>query len=619
MPDKYLTSHPRKQLKSLPHKPGIYVFRDADGKPLYVGKAKDLRRRVASYFGSGVDQGGPRIRRMLKRMRDFDFVVTGSETEALLLEDNFIKRHRPPFNVMMRDDKSYPYVAVTVNEEFPRVMITRKPHRPGVNYYGPFTGAGRVREIMDLLGRIFPYRKCRGPRPGRRSGSPCLNYHIGLCLAPCVGKVDSETYRAIIDRVEQVLQGRTDGLEDELSREMQEAAARQRFEEAAVLRNRLHALKHLLEHQQASAIGLDSLDVIAISVEDDLASIQLLQVRDGLLSDRRSFYLKNASGEPEEAVLEQFIIHYYSTPIGIPAEVVVPPGFADTGYLADFLSRRKGSRAEVRPARRQKRRDLYDMAYRNAVLALRQEQLRAEERRDRPLKALTGLKEALRLPRRPLRIECFDVSNTNGEYPVASMVVFSEGLPRPELYRKFAIRGTAGPDDFAMLAEAVSRRFSGRDDGDGDDESFTVHPDLVMVDGGAGQVSAVSGALAALGVKVPVIGLAKRFEDIYRTAQLRPLRLADDSPALLLLRRIRDEAHRFAIAYHRQRRGRQVSSSILDGIPGIGPARKKAILRHFGSPERFLVAGRDELETVPGLPAKVAREVHAYVHKLGQI
>lgn len=619
MPEKQPKKPVSTLLESLPHQPGIYVFRDAAGKPLYVGKAKDLRRRVASYFGSAAGAGSPRITRMLRRMRDFDFVVTGSETEALLLEDNFIKRHRPPYNVMMRDDKSYPYVAITLNEEFPRVMITRGPHRAGVKYYGPFASAGKVREIMDLLGKIFPYRKCRGPQPGRRSGSPCLNYHIGLCLAPCVGKIDRGSYREIIGRVEQVLEGRTEGLAEELRREMESAADDHRYEEAAVLRNRLHALEHLLERQQASAIGLQSLDVIGAIIEDDIASIQLMQVRDGALSDRRSFFLNNASGEPEEAVLEQFLIHYYSTPIGIPAEVVLPPWFADASYVAGFLSRRKGSRVEARPARRQKRRDLYEMAVRNAALALKQEQLREEDRRQRPLQALAGLKEALKLPRRPRRIECFDISNTGGEHPVASMVVFEEGLPRPELYRKFAIRSISGPDDFAAMAEVVSRRFGGRDGHAGEDESFAVRPDLLMVDGGAGQVSAASGALKALGVKAPVIGLAKRQEEIYLPGRPRPLKLADDAPALILLRRIRDEAHRFAIAYHRQRRGRQISSSILDGLPGIGPARKKAILKHFGSPDLFLAAGRDELEAVPGLPAKVAREVHAYVHRLGQV
>ncbi|MFA5808884.1 MAG: excinuclease ABC subunit UvrC [Thermoleophilia bacterium] len=645
MTNEITSARTRRLLDSLPDLPGVYVFRDSSGKVLYVGKAKSLRKRVMSYFRkSGPKESDKRISRMLKRMHDFDFVTTTNETEALLLEANFIKHHRPPFNIVLRDDKSYPYVAITLDEQFPRVTLTRKPHRQRVAYFGPFVSTGKLRETLDLLGKIFPYRKCRGSVPGRRSGTPCLNYHIGLCLAPCDGRVDSVTYRKMINKVERLMAGKPEGLVEEITEAMEKAAACQHYEEAALWRNRLRALEHLLEKQKATAIGLDSLDVIGVYSEDDTANVQVLQVRDGNLIDRRSFFLKNAAGESEEAVIEQFIIQYYSTPIGLPAELVVSADLTSTEMLKDLLTGQKGSRVDVRPALRGKRRDLWEMAMENAVLAWRQDRLRQADEKSRPARAMEELKAKLGLDQLPFRIECFDISNIAGEHPVGSMVVFEGGLPRKAHYRKFAVRSVSGPDDFAMMAEVIARRYKGaRAPGDNNgkdfaaaqgeiswtgpievvssvpDESFSLHPDLIIVDGGAGQVSAATGELRRMKLNnIPVIGLAKREEKIYIPGTSRPLKLPDDSVALGLLKRIRDEAHRFAITYHRQRRADSSESSILDGLPGIGAARKKAILKHFGSPERFLAAGSDELEAVPGLPAKVAREVYAYVNKLGR-
>ncbi|MFA5801854.1 MAG: excinuclease ABC subunit UvrC [Thermoleophilia bacterium] len=645
MTNEITSARTKRLLDSLPDLPGVYIFRDSSGKVLYVGKAKSLRKRVMSYFRkSGPRESDKRISRMLKRMHDFDFMTTTNETEALLLEANFIKHHRPPFNIMLRDDKSYPYVAITLDEEFPRVTLTRKPHRRRVAYFGPFVSAGKLRETLDLLGRIFPYRKCRGAVPGRRSGTPCLNFHIGLCLAPCDGRVDPVTYRKLINKVERLMAGKPEGLVEEITGAMEAAAALQHFEEAALWRNRLRALQHLLEKQQATAIGLDSLDVIGVYSEDDTANVQVLQVRDGNLVDRRSFFLKNAAGESEEAVIEQFIIQYYSTPIGLPSEVVVSADLTSADMLKDLLTGQKGSRVDVRPALRGKRRNLWEMAMENAVLAWRQDRLRQADEKSRPARAMEELKAKLGLDRLPLRIECYDISNIAGEHPVGSMVVFEGGLPRKAHYRKFAVRGVSGPDDFAMMAEIIARRFKAvipPEEANGKvsmeasgelseaaaaqvvssvpDESFASRPDLIVVDGGAGQVSAATAELRRMKLNnIQVIGLAKREEEIYIPGTQRPLKLPDDSVALGLLKRIRDEAHRFAITYHRQRRASASESSILDGLPGIGPARKKAILKHFGSPERFLAARSDELEAVPGLPAKIAREVYAYVNKLGR-
>ena len=608
-------------LKKLPDQPGIYVFRDDSGRVLYVGKAKSLRKRVISYFQKGSPRDANlRIAQMVKRINDFDFVATGSESEALLLEANFIKHHRPLYNIDLRDDKSYPYVAVTLDEKFPRVVVTRKPHRPGVAYFGPFANAGMVRDTIELLGKVFPFRKCRGTNPGRHTGSPCLNYHIGLCLAPCDSKVSATDYRTMINRVVWLLSGRPEGIVEDMKQAMAAAAAAQRYEEAALLRDRLRALEHLLEKQQASATGLASADVLGIHAEGEFANVQVLQVRDGMLSDRQSIFLKNVGGETDTFILEQFILRYYATPIGLPSEIVVPAGFTKTETIADFLSEQKGVRVTVRTGVRGKRRELAAMADRNAGLAFEHDRLRDKEKKSRPAQALAELKKVLGLVATPARIECFDISNFGAAHPVGSMVVFVHGEPRPEQYRKFSVRRDSGPDDITMMAEVVGRRFARLGEADSlPDDSFSRRPDLVVVDGGAGQVSAAAGILEVRGIEgVPVIGLAKRFEEICLPYRKEPLRLPLESMALGLLKNLRDETHRFAINFHRQRRDREISSSILDSIPGIGPARKRAILEHFGSPDRFMAASRDELEAVPGLPNKVARELYAYVHKLGR-
>lgn len=611
----------REMLKTLPDQPGIYVFRDESGRVLYVGKAKSLRKRVVSYFQKGSPRDGNlRIAQMVKRIHDFDFVTTSNESEALLLEANFIKHHRPLYNIDLRDDKSYPHVAVTLNEKFPRVVVTRKPHRAGIAYFGPFANAGMLRETIELLGRIFPFRKCRGAKPGRHTGSPCLNFHIGLCLAPCDDKVDAETYRLMINRVVRLLSGKPEGIVEDMKQAMADAAGRQCYEEAAIMRDRLRALEHLMEKQQASATGLASADILGIHAEGEYANVQVLQVRDGSLIDRQSVFLKNVGGETDTFILEQFILRYYATPVGLPSEIVLPAGFTKTGLIADFLSEQKGAKVVVRTGTREKRRELVAMAGRNARLAFEQDRLRERERQLRPAQALAELKEVLGLESPPTRIECFDISNIGGAHAVGSMVVFVNGEPLPAHYRKFKVQRDEGPDDFAMMAEVVGRRFARRQNGDAEaDESFAARPDLVVVDGGAGQVSAAKGVLELKGLDgIPVIGLAKRFEEIYLPFRREPLRLPFESRALVLLKSLRDEAHRFAINFHRQRRGREVSSSIIDGIPGIGPARKRAILEHFGSPDKFLAASRDELEAVPGLPDKVAREAYAYLHKLGR-
>jgi excinuclease ABC subunit C len=609
------------KLKALPAKPGVYLFRGADGEILYVGKAKSLRPRVRSYFQAGRGDLRVSIPQLVGRIADVEVIVTGNEVEALHLEQNLVKRHRPPFNVRLRDDKSFPYIAVTVEDDYPRVMFTRERHRRGVVYFGPYANAKKVRETLDVLNRVFQYRPCEGPKPGRHSGIPCLDYHIERCHAPCTGYITKEDYRAIIDRVIEFLSGDSGPIERELERKMKEAADAERFEEAARHRNRLFSIRHLAERQAADRRSIGSIDVIGIAADDGRAAVQVFPLRDGRLIDRYAFHLENASGRDPGEVLEAFCLEYYGSAPSIPPQIVVPRGVGDTGALEGFLSERRGSRVEVRSPERGEKRRLQELADQNANLALASDAFVAETRRLRRVEALEELREALNLESLPLRIECFDVSNIQGESPVASMVVFQDAAAKKAHYRKFGIRGLDGQDDFAAIAEAVSRRFArlAQPVDDDYDESFVGVPNLVVIDGGKGQLSAALAAMQAFDLpRVAVIALAKREEEVYVPDQPDAIRLDPHSPGLQLLQRIRDEAHRFALGFHRQRRDAKARESIFDDLPGVGPARRRALLRHFGSAERFLEATQEELEGVPGIPERTARAIYAQLHKAGR-
>jgi len=609
------------QLRSLPASPGVYLFRDENGEVLYVGKAKSLRPRVRSYFQQGSDTRAT-IRQLPDRVSDVEVIVTGSEVEALHLEQNLVKRYRPPFNVRLRDDKSFPYIAVTVEDEYPRVMFTRERHRRGVVYFGPYANAKKVRETLDVLNRVFPYRPCEGPKPGRHSGIPCLDYHIDRCLAPCVGYVSKEDYRAIIDQVIEFLSGETRPILRELERRMKEAAAEERFEDAARYRNRLFSVSHLAERQAADKRAVGTIDVIGLAAEGDRAAVQVFPLRDGKLIDRYAFHLENVAGQDTATLLEAFCLEYYGSSPAVPPQIVVPREAGDTAALEQFLSERRGSRVEVRAAERGEKRRLQELASENARLALESEVAQAEQKRLRRIEALEELREALNLESLPIRIECYDVSNIQGEAPVGSMVVFQDALPKKAHYRKFGVRSLDGQDDFAAMAEVVSRRFARlSDDGTGEDfdESFAATPNLVVIDGGKGQLSAALAAMQAYDLpRVAVIALAKRIEEVFVPGRSEPVVLDSHSPGLQLLQRIRDEAHRFAVGFHRQRRDTKSFGSIFDDLEGVGPARRRAILQHFGSAERFLAASQEELEGVPGVPAKTARAIYAQLHKAGR-
>ena len=610
----------KEQLASLPTRPGVYLFRDAAGHVLYVGKAKSLRSRVRSYFQKTTD-GRVQIRQLPERVADIEVIVTGSEVEALHLEQNLVKRHRPPFNVRLRDDKSFPYIAVTVEDEFPRVMFTRERHRPGVWYFGPYANAKKVRETLDVLNRVFPYRPCEGPKPGRHSGIPCLDFHIDRCLAPCVGYVSVDDYRAIVDGVIEFLSGDTRPIRRELEQKMQAAAREERFEDAARYRNRLFAVQHLVERQAVERQSVGTADVIGFAADGDRAVVQIFPLRGGKMVDRHSFHLENVGGQDVTTVLESFGLEYYGNAPSVPPQIVVPRDAGDLSALAELLSERRGSKVEVRIAERGEKRRLQQLADENALHALRTDVAQGEQRRLRRVEALEELREALNLESLPLRIECYDISHAMGQDPVGSMVVFQDAQPRKADYRKFGIK-TAGadPDDFAAMAEVISRRFARLSDGTGEthDASFAAAPNLVVIDGGKGQLSAALAAAQAYDLpRVAVIALAKRAEEVFVPGRSDPIVLDRHSPGLQLLQRIRDEAHRFALGFHRQRREQRGFGSIFDELEGVGPARRRALLGHFGSVEAMLAAAPEELEGVPGVPAKTARRIYAQLHKTG--
>ena len=610
------------QLKRVPAAAGVYLFRDGAGEVLYVGKAKTLRPRVRSYFQAGSSDTRQGIRAMASRVETIETIVTSSEVEALHLEQNLVKRHRPPFNVRLRDDKSFPYIAVTVEDDYPRVMFTRERHRRGVWYFGPFANAKKVRETLDVLNRVFRYRPCEGPQPGRHSGIPCLDYHIERCYAPCVGYISKEDYRELIDQVIEFLSGDDRPIRRRLEQDMRTAAAEERFEDAARYRNRLHAIERLSERQAVERPAAGSFDVIGVAVSPERAAVQVFPLREGRMVDRYSFHLENAAGEELGEVLEQFCLEYYGVAPSIPQQIVVPRGTGDTTALEAFLTERRGARVEVRAPERGEKRRLQELAQQNAQLALDSETFVADTRRARRLESLEELREALNLESLPIRIECFDISNIQGQEIVGSMVVFQDAVAKRAHYRKFTVRRLDGQDDFGAMREVISRRFSrlGADVGSEEwNESFATTPNLVVIDGGKGQLSAALAAMQELELpRVAVISLAKRIEEVFVPGRSEPILLPRESPALQLLQRVRDEAHRFAITFHRQRRDVAARASMFDQLDGVGPVRRRALLQHFGSAERVVEATQEELEGVPGVPAKTARRIYAQLHRTGR-
>ncbi len=576
-----------------------------------MGKASSLRDRVASYF-HGEESSRPKVARLLEEAVDLDFVVTSSETEALVLEDALIKKHRPPYNTRLRDDKRYPYVKITA-EAFPRIEVVRRPERDGAHYFGPFTSSRDLRRLLRLAQKLFPLRTCNLDLEGGKRYRPCLYYHLGKCPAPCAGLISPEDYRRYVEEAVLFFSGKVERLVSHLEERMREAAAAEQFEEAARIRDQLQALDRLRQRQAVALPERRDLDVVGIALGEGRGYGVVLLVREGRLLGKEGFPLVLPRESDPEGALEEFLDQYYARASSVPQEVLLPFPIPDRG-LAGCLSSRRGGRVEVKAPRRGKRRELVELAQRNAALLL---QRLSQEAPSSEEDALDELARILDLRARPWRIEAYDVSNIQGREATGSMVVFVGGRPKREAYRRFRIR-TPGPDDYAMMAELLRRRLRhGLEELQGmrPPGGFGELPDLILVDGGKGQLNVALRVLEEMGLReIDVAALAKREEEIYLPGVEGPLRLPRSSPALRLLQRIRDEAHRFAVEYHRVLRSRRSLESLLDGIPGIGPKRKAILLSRFGSLEGLKEASLEELLSLPGFPRRLAEGIYKALH-----
>lgn len=601
-------------LDQLPTRPGVYLMKDARGDVLYVGKAQNLRSRVRSYWQRQSPGTEPhRIRSVIDRVAEVDYTLTDSVSEALLLEANLIKRFRPRFNVRLKDDKSYPYIRITLGDDFPRIERTRKLANDGSRYFGPYASASSVDESMNLIRRLFPFRTCTiDIREGRQAlQRPCLLYHIKRCQGPCIGAISKEAYRADVAQVELFLEGRQEVLVTALEREMQEASERTDYERAAALRDKIRAIERTMESQKMAAFARTELDLLGLARADGQAAVQLFAVRSGKLVGRDVYLLDAAREASDEEVLSSFVEQFYSRATAIPPQVLLPARMPDAVDLETFLAGRRGGPVHLRVPRRGEKRQLLELAARNAAETLAREQARWLADQGRTLTALEELADALGLPAIPTRIECYDISNFQGAESVGSMVVFEEGRPRTGEYRRFRIRTVVGANDFASHQEVLRRRFRNArqgEEGSAEDLRWRL-PDLVIVDGGKGQVSAAREVLEGLGLHdLPLAGLAKEREELFLPGVAEPILLPPTSPALYLVQRLRDEAHRFAITYHRSLRAKRAVRSALDELPGVGPKRKRELLKVFGSLRRIREAPLEQIAAVPGIgPALASR------------
>ncbi len=604
----------------IPDQPGVYLFKDAHGRVIYIGKALSLRSRLSSYFQDSAALH-PRTEAMVDSAADVEWIVAKNEVESLHLEYNLIKRHRPRFNVRYRDDKSYPYLAVTLDEEYPRAMVLRGQKRKGVRYFGPFAHAYAIRETLDLLLRTFPVRTCsQGVFDRcRRINRPCLFYDIGKCAAPCVGHVNAEEHRGIADDLVEFLEGRFEPVLKRLENDMNLASGNLEYERAARLRDQLTSVRKAVEKQVVVSDRDENFDAVAVAEDELEAAVQVFFVRGGRMVGRKGFVVDKVEELDTERLLATFLRDLYMTEEDIPREILVQTAPADEAVLKRWLSERREGRVEFRVPQRGEKRALLETVDQNAREAFAQHKLKRRSDFAARAKQLNALQEALGLPDAPLRIECFDISNTGPTEIVGSMVVFEDGLPKRSDYRRFKIRGVVGQDDFASMAEVVRRRFlrylADRDRPPAKGRKFAYPPNLLVIDGGKGQLNAATSVLAEIGVQeISAIGLAKRFEEIYMPGRSEPIQIPRGSEALYLLQHIRDEAHRFAITYHRTLRERHVRESALDRVPGIGDERKKRLLKTFGSVRRILQASEQELAEV--VPASVARRVQQVLRGL---
>ena len=592
------------QVALLPDKPGVYLMRDVAGKIIYVGKAVNLKNRVRSYF----QQRGlsPKTEALVARIQSFETIVTASEIEALILECNLIKKHRPRYNISLRDDKTYPFVKVTWSEEYPRVYPTRRVEKDGAKYYGPYASAGAMHETLALLKRLFPLRSCRSMDARR----PCLEYHINRCLAPCAGMVDVETYREMVKTVCLFLEGRSTDVEKDLKRRMLAAAEAMKFELAARLRDQLSAVRQVTEKQNI-VTGAGDQDVLGLARLGNQSCVQVFFVRSGKMVGRDRFLLSGGETESDGDVLAAFVKQYYNEVAFVPREILTPVPLPEQELLSEWLSERKNGAVKLVTPQRGTKRELVQLAGENATEVLRQRSERDAALEGKRSAAMQELADRLEMAHLPQRIECFDISHIQGAETVASMVVFTDGEPDKSEYRRFKLRTVEGnPDDFASMQEVTLRRYR---------EATEPLPDLIVIDGGKGQLSSALEVIRGVGLaEIPVIGLAKEYEHIFRENISEPLILPRHSEALRMVQHIRDEAHRFAIGYHRKLRAKRNMVSVLDHVRGIGAKRRQALWKHFGTIEKMRQASVEELAAAPGMNLPSAQAVHQFFRTVGK-
>ncbi|MGB9357946.1 MAG: excinuclease ABC subunit UvrC [Acidimicrobiia bacterium] len=598
----------------IPDSPGVYLFRDGHGAVLYVGKAKSLRKRLANYFGSDV-RGKTAI--MVDAAKDVDWIVTPSEVAALMTEFSLVQEHQPRFNIRLRDDKSFPYLALTVSQEWPRAMVVRGKRRKGTQYFGPYVHAYAIRQTLDLMLRTFPIRTCTDAKFKRHAdtGRPCLLFHIEKCSGPCVGEIDADAYQDLVDGMASFFAGDATTVVERLTAEMQAAAAAQEYEQAARIRDQLSAVSSATERQELVTERPDDFDVIAVAEDELEAALVVLNIRKGRITGRRATVVDRVEEVDTPSLLGILLTAVYGTERP-PKEVLVQALPDDAEVRTAWLAERRGSVVSLRVPRRGAKRRVLETAAENAAEEFNRHRLKRHTDHNARARALNDLQIALDLPTPPLRIECYDISTIQGTNTVASMVVFEDGLPKKSDYRRFKIRTVSGQDDFAAMEEVLRRRLTAylaeRDQPVDERGRFAYPPSLIVVDGGAGQLGRAVGVLSDLKIDIPAVGLAKRLEEVYVPGRPDPVRIPKGRESLYLLQRVRDEAHRFAITYHRTLRGKKMIDSVLDDAPGIGPARKKVLIRRFGSLKQIRLASKEDLAEV--LPDSVASALWENLH-----
>jgi excinuclease ABC subunit C len=595
------------KLKSIPPNPGVYIMKDADDKVLYVGKAISLSNRVRGYFQASAKPHAL-TPSMIPYIRDIDFIITDNEIEALILENNLVQKHKPKYNIKLKDDKRYPYLKVT-SEDFPRIAMTRNLEKDGSKYFGPYVHAKATRQTIKEITKAFPIRSCNlDLTEGKLNHRPCLNYHIGRCLAPCAGFVSKDECQEVAKNVCSFLRGSGEQVLKSLNEKMMSASVNLEFERAAQIRDRINNIQQILEKQKISSSDGEDQDVVSFYQKDDDVCVMLFMVRGGKLQDQEHFFLSGTESSTPIEILTAFIEQYYHEASFVPKMIILQNDVEMPQAIEKWLSEKRGSAVTLHIPQKGKKLDMVELAQKNAKSILEREKtLTVYKKDDNP--ALMGLREVLSLPRQPSRIDCFDISNLGGNLAVGSMVVFQDGVPNKSEYRRYRIKTVQGQDDFAMIKEVISRRIRSSLAGE------TPFADLMIVDGGKGQLNIALEVLkdANLDGKQPIIGLAKKFEHIFMPGKSEPLILDDHSPILHLLQRIRDEAHRFAITYHKKLRQRTLTESILDHIPSIGPRRKQLLIQHFGSVEEIREATIDELRSVNGINQRIAEDIRKHI------